>query len=157
MTVNGNSVQIPTGNDALSAIDTGTTLIGGPSDGVQNLYAAIPGSQPVGSQMQGFFAFRKSPPPPLPPSLQLTLDLMRPCGPACETTVTVSISFGGKSWPIDPDDMNLGQLGGGLCVGAIFDLGLGSNIGSGGGNPSWVVGDTFLVRPPPRISTSLHR
>ena len=42
--------------------------------------------------------------------------------------------------------MNLGTVGQGLCLGGIFDLGLGSNIGSGGGNPSWVVGDTFLVR-----------
>lgn len=56
------------------------------------------------------------------------------------------MSFGGQSWPISTDDMNLGAVGGGLCLGGIFDLGLGSNIGSGGGNPSWVVGDTFLVR-----------
>lgn len=42
--------------------------------------------------------------------------------------------------------MNLGTVGDGLCLGGIFDLGLGSNIGTGGGNPSWVVGDTFLVR-----------
>ena len=42
--------------------------------------------------------------------------------------------------------MNLGTVGQGFCLGGIFDLGLGSNIGAGGGNPSWVVGDTFLVR-----------
>lgn len=66
--------------------------------------------------------------------------------PACSTNVQVSFSFGGKSWPISTDDMNLGTVGGGMCLGGIFDLGLGSNIGSGGGNPSWVVGDTFLVR-----------
>ena len=66
--------------------------------------------------------------------------------PACTTNVEVSLSFGGKSWPISTDDMNLGTVGDGLCLGGIFDLGLGSNIGSGGGNPSWVVGDTFLVR-----------
>ena len=65
---------------------------------------------------------------------------------ACTTSVQVSLSFGGKSWPISTDDMNLGTVGDGLCLGGIFDLGLGSNIGSGGGNPSWVVGDTFLVR-----------
>jgi len=43
--------------------------------------------------------------------------------------------------------MNLGQLsrGSSQCLGAIFDLSLGSNIPSGSGNPSWVVGDTFLV------------
>ena len=42
--------------------------------------------------------------------------------------------------------MNLGRVAPGLCLGGIFDLSLGSNIGSGGGNPTWVVGDTFLVR-----------
>lgn len=55
------------------------------------------------------------------------------------------MSFGGKSWAISTDDMNLGTVGDSLCLGGIFDLGLGSNIGSGSGNPSWVVGDTFLV------------
>ena len=66
---------------------------------------------------------------------------------ACKTSVSVTFSFGGKAWPISTDDMNLGSLDptGELCLGGIFDLGLGSNIGSGGGNPSWVVGDTFLV------------
>ena len=39
-------------------IDTGTTLIGGPTSGVQNLYAAIPGSQALGGEMEGFFAYR---------------------------------------------------------------------------------------------------
>lgn len=65
---------------------------------------------------------------------------------ACDQNVNVTFSFGGKAWPISPDDFNLGTLGGGMCLGAIFDLGLGSSIGNGGGNPSWVVGDTFLVR-----------
>jgi cathepsin D len=30
-------------------------------------------------------------------------------------------------------------------MGAIFDLSMGSDIPPGGDNPSWVVGDTFLV------------
>lgn len=47
--------------------------------------------------------------------------------------------------------MNLGRSGSGnQCVGGIFDLTMGSDIGGGGGNPSWVIGDTFLVR---RISS----
>lgn len=41
--------------------------------------------------------------------------------------------------------MNLGTVGQGLCLGGIFDLTQGSDVGEGGGNPSWVVGDTFLV------------
>lgn len=60
------------------------------------------------------------------------------------------MTFGGKSWPIDPADMNLGPVDrrGQFCLGGIFDLTLGSDIGAGSGNPSWVVGDTFLVRLP---------
>lgn len=55
------------------------------------------------------------------------------------------MAFGGQSWPISSADMNLGSVQGQQCLGGIFDLNLGSNVGSGGGNPNWVVGDTFLV------------
>lgn len=44
--------------------------------------------------------------------------------------------------------MNLGaaDLAGELCLGGIFDLTAGSNVGPGAGNPGWVIGDVFLVR-----------
>ena len=65
---------------------------------------------------------------------------------ACDTNVTISMSFGGRSWSIDPRDFNTGVdpgLSGGLCIGAIFDLGQGSNADPSG--PAWVVGDSFMV------------
>jgi cathepsin D len=122
LTVQGNSIQISTGSNALSAIDTGTTLVGGPTTDVQNLWNQVPNSQDLGAQMPGFWAF------------------------PCDTNIQVSMTFGGKSWPINPDDMNLGPVDnqGQFCLGGIFDLSLGSNIESGSGNPAWVVGDTFL-------------
>jgi cathepsin D len=52
-------VQIATGSQALSAIDTGTTLIGGPSTDVQNIWAQVPGSAPLTGNMQGFYGFRE--------------------------------------------------------------------------------------------------
>jgi cathepsin D len=55
MTVQGNNVKIATGN---AAIDTGTTLIGGPSADVKNIWAAVPNSQPMGGLMEGFYSFR---------------------------------------------------------------------------------------------------
>ena len=64
---------------------------------------------------------------------------------ACTTEVEISMAFGGKLWPINPVDMNLGTLPTGQCLGGIFDLTQGSDVGTGGGNPNWVVGDTFLV------------
>ncbi|KAI9067338.1 acid protease [Trametes sanguinea] len=118
-TVQGKTVSIPTGDAALSAIDTGTTLVGGPSDAVKAIYDAIPGSNPVPS-MSGFFQY------------------------PCSTDVQVSFAFGGKSWPISSADMNLGRISSDSCVGGIFDLTLGSDVSGGGGNPTWVVGDTFL-------------
>lgn len=66
---------------------------------------------------------------------------------ACTTDVEITLSFGGKSWPINVVDMNLGPIatGSSRCLGGIFDLSLGSSIVSGGGNPNWVVGDVYLV------------
>lgn len=121
VTAQGNNVQIATGNSAMAAIDTGTTLIGGPSTDVRNIWAAVPGSSPLTDSMAGFYGF------------------------PCKTNVQISLSFGGNSWPISTADMNLGASGtDGQCVGGIFDLAAGSSAGGGGGNPNWVVGDTFL-------------
>jgi cathepsin D len=64
---------------------------------------------------------------------------------ACTTEVTVTMSFGGKTWPINSEDMIVGQASGSDCIGGIFDLTAGTNIPPNSGNPSWVVGDTFLV------------
>ncbi|KAF9792193.1 aspartic peptidase domain-containing protein [Thelephora terrestris] len=120
VTVNGKSVTLPSGN--VAAIDTGTTLIGGPSAAVAAIYAQIPGSSQLSGNLAGFYGF------------------------PCTTTLAISFSFGGQSWPINTADMNLGRVstGSSICAGGIFDLTAGSNIGTGGGNPSWVVGATFL-------------
>jgi len=119
-TVQGKNITVPSGADALTAIDTGTTLIGGPTAGVQAVWAAIPGSQALSGDMAGFFSF------------------------PCSTNVDVSISFGGTFWSVSSDDMNLGPVSENQCLGGIFDLSEGSNVTPGQGNPSWVVGDTFL-------------
>ncbi|KAM5531636.1 hypothetical protein V8D89_014688 [Ganoderma adspersum] len=119
-TVQGKSVSVPTGSAAASAIDTGTTLIGAPSAAVTAIFGAIDGAQPLSGQLEGFWAF------------------------PCDTEVNVALAFGGKAWPISNADMNLGRVQGNMCLGGIFDINLGSDVGSGGGNPVWVVGDTFL-------------
>jgi hypothetical protein len=59
------------------------------------------------------------------------------------------MSFGGQAWPINPLDFNAGQVNSGrnpLCLGAVFDLSLGTNNMPDSSTPTWVVGDTFLVR-----------
>ncbi|KAJ3772679.1 aspartic peptidase domain-containing protein [Lentinula raphanica] len=120
LTVQSQSISLGSSSQ-LSAIDTGTTLIGGPSDAVQNFYASIAGSEEV-PQEQGFWSF------------------------PCSTSLNTTISFGGTAWPISSSDMNLGPVSKGSsdCLGGIFDLSLGSNIPESSGNPSWVVGDVFL-------------
>ncbi|KAI0301043.1 aspartic peptidase domain-containing protein [Multifurca ochricompacta] len=116
--VNGNSVNIGASN--LAAIDTGTTLIGGPTTAVNAIWSAIPGTVALSGNMAGFFAF------------------------PCNTQLTISISFGGPSWPISLADLNLGTVSSSLCLGAIFDITQGTPIQPSDGNPSWIVGDTFL-------------
>jgi cathepsin D len=121
ITVNGQTVQIQTGDAALSAIDTGTTLVGGPTNDVKAIWAAVPGSSyEADGQYAGFYTF------------------------PCNTEVTITLSFGGKAWTISPLDMNLGEYEVGKCLGGIFDLGQGTSIEGGNGNPSWIVGGTFL-------------
>ncbi|KAH7925606.1 acid protease [Leucogyrophana mollusca] len=132
VTVQGTSITIPSGS-SLSAIDTGTTLIGAPTAIVANIWNAVPGSQALTGQYEGMYAF------------------------PCTTDVSITISFGGTAWSISSDDMNLGTISTGsstgpmsgavdatsdMCVGGIFDVG--SSMGSGQGVPSWIVGDTFL-------------
>ncbi|KJA26203.1 hypothetical protein HYPSUDRAFT_36452 [Hypholoma sublateritium FD-334 SS-4] len=114
--VNGATVKIQSANMP-AAIDTGTSLIAGPTEDVAAIWAAVPGSGPSPSN-QGFFNF------------------------PCSTPVSVSISFGGKTWPIseldivfttEPEDNS-------KCIGSIF----GVTIPPNSGTPSWIFGDTFL-------------
>ncbi|KIK81195.1 hypothetical protein PAXRUDRAFT_199653 [Paxillus rubicundulus Ve08.2h10] len=114
LTVQGNAISIPTGSASYSAIDTGTTLIGGPSNVIQVIYAQIPGSQPGTGNWEGYYTY------------------------PCSTTVNVAISFGGPSWPVSPADFKLTQVSTSQCIGAFFELNTGSNA------PEWIVGDTFL-------------
>jgi hypothetical protein len=60
MTVQGNSVTLPTGTESYSAIDTGTTLIGGPSSAISSIFAQIPGSAPGTGNFEGYFTYRES-------------------------------------------------------------------------------------------------
>ncbi|KAG1741270.1 aspartic peptidase domain-containing protein [Suillus lakei] len=105
LTVQGNSVTIPSGSSSYSAIDTGTTLVGGPSSAIQNIFAQIPGSQPGAGSWQGYWTY------------------------PCSTAVNVAISFGGPSWPISPADFQLVKLSESQCVGAFFELSSSTALG----------------------------
>ncbi|GAB1524705.1 hypothetical protein RhiTH_007859 [Rhizoctonia solani] len=62
ITVNGNEISTVASDTsaALAAIDTATSLIGGPPSAVRKLYAAIPGAKQAEGVLEGFWTLRKS-------------------------------------------------------------------------------------------------
>jgi cathepsin D len=58
LTVNSNSVTVPSGQSSYAAIDTGTTLIGGPADQVASVYAQIPNSVAGTGNYEGYYLYR---------------------------------------------------------------------------------------------------
>jgi len=117
LTVNGTAISISS-SESFAAIDTGTTLVGGPSDAIAALYAQIPGAQAGTGDLEGYWMY------------------------PCTETPTIQLEFGnsGKLWSIDPRDMNLAKVSSTMCVGSFFEV----NLGGSSSNPSWIVGDTFL-------------
>lgn len=59
LTVDGQSISLPSGSGSWAAIDTGTTGIGGPTDVLANLYAAIPGATKGTGQFEGYYIYRE--------------------------------------------------------------------------------------------------
>ena len=43
----------------LAAVDTGTTLVGGPPALIQQMYATIPGSEPGTGHYNGYYTYRE--------------------------------------------------------------------------------------------------
>ncbi|VDC02988.1 unnamed protein product [Peniophora sp. CBMAI 1063] len=129
-TVNDNTISISSG-DTGAVIDTGTTLIGGPSTEVANIYAQISGSEALSGSYDGYYSY------------------------PCDTSVSLAFSFGGPSWAVSSADFQLYENGDGTCIGAVFVYESSSSSepsgpGSGGpfkrdtSSPAWIVGDSFL-------------
>jgi len=58
LTVNSNSVSLPSGQSSYAAIDTGTTLIGGPAAQVAAVYAQIPNSVAGTGNYESYYLYR---------------------------------------------------------------------------------------------------
>ncbi|KAJ7854189.1 aspartic peptidase A1, partial [Mycena olivaceomarginata] len=119
--IQGTSVQITPGASALSAFSLMSTNISGPASDVAAIWTAVPGA--VSSTTHpGYYEF------------------------PCSTSVSVSISFGGRLWPINPVDMNLGRVEAGspLCLGAIYTANPGSNKIKTTGTANWIFGTVFM-------------
>ncbi|KAG8980005.1 hypothetical protein FRC05_007448 [Tulasnella sp. 425] len=113
ITIGGSTLQI---GSQLAAIDTGTTLIGGPPSVVAAIYAQIPGSQASTGDSAGYYYY------------------------PCTTQVNIGLTFGNKTFAINPNDFPYDQSNG-MCLGAIFAVQLGS---PGTLAPQWIIGDAFL-------------
>ncbi|KAF9650149.1 aspartic peptidase A1 [Thelephora ganbajun] len=99
LTVQGNSISLGSGKNSYSAIDTGTTLIGGPQDAITAIYSNIPDSSPATGDFEGYYTY------------------------PCNTNVNVTISFGGRSWSISSADFMLTRVSADRCIGGFFVLG----------------------------------
>lgn len=114
LSVSNSTVDIGTTNKA--AIDTGTTLIGGPETTIAQLYSQIEGASAIAGA-DGYYKF--------------------PCSTSVETTMT----FGDQKYSIDSSQFNVAQIdaSGTYCMGAFFSVGSTSKS-----TLQWIVGDTFL-------------
>ncbi|KAJ8520161.1 hypothetical protein ONZ45_g2985 [Pleurotus djamor] len=111
ITVNG----VDTGLTGRSAIlDTGTTLILAPAADATRLHQAIDGAESDG---QGGFII------------------------PCNTNATISLTFGGRPFTIDPRDLVFAPLNINDPTGRCFS---GITAGSIGEDTQWLVGDVFL-------------
>ncbi|RXK34701.1 hypothetical protein M231_08042 [Tremella mesenterica] len=115
MSMQGTAISL--GTSTAAAIDTGTTLIGGPSAIIAKIYAAIPGSKPMTGSYVNYYEY------------------------PCTTSISFSLTFGGFEIQVSDADFNLGRYSSDTtyCTGAAFVQDLPSN------SPvQWIVGDTVL-------------
>ncbi|EGG08706.1 putative aspartic peptidase A1 [Melampsora larici-populina 98AG31] len=145
ISVNGFSLDLSKQRTKNVAIDTGTTLIGGPADEVAGFYKQIPGALPATGSYQGYYSY------------------------PCNSSVNLNFKFGTRNYSMTSQDFNLGPFpgnptttttntsssssssssGGGsagnpsMCLGAVFELTL---AGASKDLISWVIGDSFLKK-----------
>jgi len=98
LTSQGGSITLASGSSNYAAIDTGTTLVGGPQDAITAIYANIPDSQPETGDFEGYYSY------------------------PCDTNVNITMSFGGRSWSISSADFAMTQASGNRCIGGFFVL-----------------------------------
>ncbi|KAF9221231.1 acid protease [Gyrodon lividus] len=111
--VDGNGQTVLSNIDSI--IDTGTSLIVGTPSDVATFYQAIGGTDASNTVGEGYYTF------------------------PCDSVPSVSLTFGGASFPISPETFNLGQASSGSsdCVGGI--------VGQDTGSTFWIIGDVFLA------------
>lgn len=109
--------QVALGQATQVAVDTGTTLIGGPAEAVAALYAAIPGSRAMSGNYENYYEY------------------------PCSTSIDLQITFGEFTINVGDTDFNLGTYGTdkAYCTGGVFVQAL-----SARSPVQWIVGATAL-------------
>ena len=115
MTLQGSTIDM--GGQNLGAVDTGTTLIGGPEAVIDKMYSAIPGSTKMGGSYGSYYEY------------------------PCNTSIDFQITIAGYTVKITDADFNLGRYSDDddMCTGAAFIQRLPSNA-----PVQWIIGDTVL-------------
>lgn len=118
------------------AIDTGTTLIGGPSAVVEQFYTQIGGAYALDGAYEGYYTY------PCNANISIAFQFgnMVSCG--CQQIETsAEISVMPQTYNMSAEDLNLGIFRGNQCLGSFFDL----TLSSGSAQViSWVIGGAFL-------------
>ncbi|CAE6382667.1 unnamed protein product [Rhizoctonia solani] len=118
LTTGSSSVGSTIAYSGAMIIDSGTTVIVGPTSSVSSWWSKVPGAAACSTSVcgaTGYYTF------------------------LCASPPTVSFTFGGKSFTIPSSDFNLGTIDntGTHCVGAI--------VGTRGvPDNAWIVGDTLM-------------
>ncbi|KAJ7819089.1 aspartic peptidase A1 [Mycena olivaceomarginata] len=123
ITVQGETVTVGSIVPPIAVFDVGFMRIGGPKADVAAIWKVVPGAALLNNG-NGVYQFHKV--------------------SACKTNVTITVSFGGKKWVIDPFDINLGPVtkGSSQCVGTIVEWNSYESTNLPG--PNWIFGMTFL-------------
>ncbi|KAG8715800.1 Type I transmembrane sorting receptor [Ceratobasidium sp. 423] len=118
LTTGSSSVGSTVGYSGAMIIDSGTTLVVGPTSSVKAWWAKVPGSGTCSTSVCGSSGYYTYP---------------------CSSPPSVSFTFNGKKFSVSSTDFNLGTTdnSGTTCVGAIVGT-------SGVPDNAWIVGDTFM-------------
>jgi cathepsin D len=139
-TTTGSPIAL-SGSNQNAVIDTGTTLIGGPSSVLDTFYAQIPGSargSQIESSLQDYYIIRTLCFGLLSPDTNHILSIHI----ACNTNVQATLTFGGQTYTMDASDLIGGTVSSSYCLGSFFIIDLTSGTQPVPGTttqvPTWI-------------------
>ncbi|EGF99822.1 aspartic peptidase A1 [Melampsora larici-populina 98AG31] len=100
-------------------IDSGTSLIGVPSEVAKSVYSQIPNSTPGTGNYKGYYSY------------------------PCDASPDFAMIFGGITYPVSAESFNIQPVKGNpsQCYGAVFSTGA---VSAAAGESMWIVGASFM-------------